>query len=210
MEEFDIIVIGAGPAGISAAIYSASRGKKTLLLEKNRIGGMIGNVSSVTHYAGIIAEETGHGFAKRMERQILDSSTDSRIERVVSADFEKEYKTITTEKNTYVSKAVIIASGCTRRHLGIPGEERFGSLNAARDHGEVEGKDAYVVGGADGAVKEALFLARHARHVYIIHFEEKLGAISEFIEKNKPFIQYHNAFEQTSDQNKRRRKYRIA
>ena len=183
MEEFDIIIIGAGPAGISAAIYSKSRGKKTLLLEKNSIGGTIGNVSTVTHYAGIVTGETGEEFAQRLERQVMDPGVDVRIERVVSADLGKKDKIVTTENNSYLAKAVIIASGCIRRHLGIPGEKKFGNLNAAKNHIEFAGRDAYVVGGSDGAVKEALFLSGHANHVFIIHFEEKLGAISEFKEK---------------------------
>lgn len=183
MEAFDIIIIGGGPAGISAAIYSKSRGMKTLLLEKERLGGLIGKVSTVTHYAGIIEEETGDSFAKRMEKQVLDAGVDVRFEKAVSTDFSKRDKIISTDKGTYVAKAVIIASGNKKRCLGITGEKEFGSLNAAKDWALFQNKDVYVLGGADGAVKEALFLANHVRHVFIIHFEDKLGSINEFREK---------------------------
>ncbi len=183
MEAFDIIIIGGGPAGISAAIYSKSRGMKTLLLEKDRLGGLIGKVSTVTHYTGIVENETGAGFAKRMEKQVLDSGVVVRFEKAVSVDFSKNEKIVSTDKGSYTAKAVIIASGNKKRSLGIPGEAEFGALNAARDWELFQNKDVYVLGGADGAVKEALFLANHVRHVFIIHFEDKLGSINEFKEK---------------------------
>ena len=70
---YDVIIIGAGPAGISAAIYAVSRGCKTLVLEQTKVGGLIGNVSTVTHYCGIIENETGATIASRMEKQALDA-----------------------------------------------------------------------------------------------------------------------------------------
>ena len=73
---YDVVIIGAGPAGISAGIYAASRGKKVLITEKNTVGGLIGKVSTVTHYAGIMTEETGSSFAKRLKIQAENTGID--------------------------------------------------------------------------------------------------------------------------------------
>lgn len=184
---FDIIIIGGGPAGISAGIYAVSRGKKTLIIEKNKIGGMIGKVSTVTHYSAIIPDETGETFAKRLEDQARGAGVEIVYEDVQDVKLEGDVKEVKTDKNTYECSKIIIATGTTPVMLGIPGEvELCGKgmrMNAAKDGKNYAGKNVYVVGGADGAVKEALYLAKLAKKVTIIHFEDKLGCIPEF--KNK-------------------------
>ena len=96
---YDLIIIGAGPAGISAGIYAVSRGMKTLILEKNEVGGVIGNVSTVTHYAGIIENETGVTFAKRLEKQAVSAGVEIRYEEVINVKLSSELKVITTAYN---------------------------------------------------------------------------------------------------------------
>lgn len=143
---YDIIIVGAGPAGISAGIYAVSRGMKTVILEKNEVGGLIGKVSTVTHYTAVAEHETG----KTLEK-------------------------------------IILANGTSPRKLEIPGEDELAkkgmSLNAAKHGAQYAGKHVYVVGGADGAIKEALYLSRYASKVTMIHFEEQLGCIAEFRNK---------------------------
>ena len=184
---YDVIVIGAGPAGISAAVYAKSRGMKVVILEKKKVGGIIGNVSTVTHYAAIVEGETGKSFADRMEKQALDSGVEIKYEEVQKVSLNNQVKQITTNEATYQAKAVILANGSTPRKLNIPGEMELAGhgigLNAAKDGARYEGKNIYVVGGADGAIKEALYLAQYAKKLTIIHFEEKLGAIREFMDK---------------------------
>lgn len=186
---YDIIIIGGGPAGVSAGIYAASRGKKTLLIEKKRIGGIIGNVSTVTHYTAIMRPETGESFATRMWNQIKNCGVEIINEEVVSTSLKGDVKSVTTDKNTYSAKKVIIAAGSTPRKLDIEGEKpldgKYIYLNAAKDGERFKGKNIYVVGGADGAIKEALYLSQFAKTLTIIHFEEKLGCIPEFGEKVK-------------------------
>lgn len=186
---YDIIIIGGGPAGVSAGIYAASRGKKTLLIEKKRIGGIIGNVSTVTHYTAIMQPETGESFATRMWNQIKNCGVEIINEEVVSTSLKGDVKSVTTDKNTYSAKKVIIAAGSTPRKLDIEGEKpldgKYIYLNAANDGERFKGKNIYVVGGADGAIKEALYLSQFAKTLTIIHFEEKLGCIPEFGEKVK-------------------------
>ena len=186
---YDIIIIGGGPAGVSAGIYAASRGKKTLLIEKKRIGGIIGNVSTVTHYTAIMRPETGESFATRMWNQIKNCGVEIINEEVVSTSLKGDVKSVTTDKNTFSAKKVIIAAGSTPRKLDIEGEKpldgKYIYLNAAKDGERFKGKNIYVVGGADGAIKEALYLSQFAKTLTIIHFEEKLGCIPEFGEKVK-------------------------
>lgn len=93
-----------GPAGVSAGIYAASRGKKTLLIEKKRIGGIIGNVSTVTHYTAIMQPETGESFATRMWNQIKNCGVEIINEEVVSTSLKGDVKSVTTDKNTYSAK----------------------------------------------------------------------------------------------------------
>ena len=84
---YDIIIIGAGPAGISAAIYGKSRGKRILMLEKNQVGGLIGTVSTVTHYTAIMKEESGKTFAERMKEQALSAGVEIRYENVTAVSY---------------------------------------------------------------------------------------------------------------------------
>lgn len=187
MEIYDIIIIGGGPAGISAGIYAVSRGKNVVVIEKEKVGGLIGSVSTVTHYAGIMEGETGSTFAARLEKQAKNAGVSIVYETVQKVSLKGEYKTVVTDKGTYQAQKVILANGTTPRKLGIPGEDKLVGRgigrNAAGEGANFSGKHIYVVGGADGAVKEALYLAQFAEQLTIIHFEEKLGCISEFLRK---------------------------
>lgn len=184
---YDILIIGAGPAGISAGIYAVSRGKKTLILEQAQVGGIIGKVSTVTHYTALQAQETGATFAARMKEQAQAAGVEIAYETVTGVELTGDVKTVHTDKGTHQTRRVILANGGTPRKLGIPGEIELAgkgmSLNAPRDGAAYAGKNIYVVGGADGAVKEALYLASFARQLTIIHFEDQLDCIPEFRNK---------------------------
>ena len=184
---YDILILGAGPAGISAGIYAVSRGKKTLILEQAQVGGIIGKVSTVTHYTALQAHETGATFAARMKEQALNAGVEIAYETVIDVQLAGEIKTVHTNKGSYQARRIILANGGTPRKLGIPGEAELAGkgmgLNAPRDGATYTGKNIYVVGGADGAVKEALYLASFARKLTIIHFEDQLGCIPEFRQK---------------------------
>ena len=181
---YDIIVIGAGPAGISAAVYGKSRGKKVLILEKKQVGGLIGTVSTVTHYTAIVQEESGHTFAERMKEQTLNAGVEIHYENVIETILTGDIKKVVTNKETYQSKTLILANGGSGRMLGIPGEDLKGvRLNAPKDGLNYKGKNVYVIGGADGAVKEALYLAEIAGKVTIVCVEDELACIQEFKDK---------------------------
>lgn len=186
---YDMIVIGAGPAGISAAIYAKSRGLNVLVIEKNAVGGLIRNVSTVTHYTAITDPETGATFASRMKAQAQKAGIAVVYEEVTDVELSGATKKVFTESRGYETKTLILANGTTPRTLGIPGEKELAKrgigLNAARDGASYRNKNIYVVGGADGALKEALYLAQYAKKLTVIHFEDQLGAISEFTEQLK-------------------------
>ncbi len=181
---YDIIIIGAGPAGISAAVYGKSRGKKVLVLEKKQVGGLIGTVSTVTHYLTADHEELGRTFADRMKQQALGAGVEIRYENVIKTELAGRQKKVTTDEQSYESKTLILANGGSGRMLGIPGENLKGvRLNAPKDGWAYRDKNVYVIGGADGAVKEALYLARTARKVTIVCVEDELVCIQEFRDK---------------------------
>lgn len=181
---YDIIIIGAGPAGISAAVYGKSRGKKVLVLEKKQVGGLIGTVSTVTHYTAIVREESGSTFAERMKEQALGAGVEIRYENVIETKLAGEIKKVVTNKGAYEAKTLILANGGSGRMLGIPGENLKGvRLNAPKDGSNYKGKNVYVIGGADGAVKEALYLAEMAGKVIIVCVEDELACIQEFKDK---------------------------
>lgn len=181
---YDMIIIGAGPAGVSAAVYGKSRGKKVLLLEKNQVGGLIGTVSTVTHYTAIVQEETGRSFAERMREQALGAGVEIRYENVTETKLKGEIKKVITDQETYEARTLILANGGSGRMLGIPGESLNGvRLNAPKDGPNYKGKNVYVIGGADGAVKEALYLAKMAGKVTIVCVEDELACIQEFKDK---------------------------
>lgn len=181
---YDMIIIGAGPAGVSAAIYGKSRGKKVLVLEKKQVGGLIGTVSTVTHYTAIVQEESGNTFAERMKKQVLGAGVEIRYENVTETKLTGEIKKVVTDKGSYESKTLILANGGSGRMLGIPGESLKGvRLNAPKDGLDYKGKNVYVIGGADGAVKEALYLAEIAGKVMIVCVEDELACIQEFKDK---------------------------
>lgn len=184
---YDIIIIGGGVAGISAALYAVSRGNKTLMLEKKQLGGLIRNVSTVTHYTSILKGESGESFAKRLEQQVIDAGVSLRYETVEEVTLSGSVKVVKTEKEAYSTKKIIIAGGTTPNRLDIPGAAQVTGhgmgMNAARDGETYRNKHVYVIGGADGAVKEAIYMSNIASKVTIIHFEDALGAIKEFTQQ---------------------------
>lgn len=188
MEKFtnvcDAIIVGGGPAGASAAVYLASRGLKPVIFEKDKIGGTVGNVSSVTHYLGVSNSETGESFSKKLTEQLEKYNVSIINEKINSTELEGEIKIVKTNKGTYETKVIILANGTTGRKLGIAGEEELAGkgvcYNPYNEGKLYKSKEIVVVGGADGAMKEAIYLAQFAKQLTIIHFEDKIGTIPEF------------------------------
>jgi thioredoxin reductase (NADPH) len=186
----DVIIIGAGPAGLSAALWCDELGLDTLVLERNsEIGGQLLNVHNpVRNYIGLKAE-SGIGirdaFASHIEEAEFDLWTGVQIERV---DL-RSRKIWLRSGEELQSVCMIIATGVRRRELGIPGEKELAGRgiieSAARDRDLFAGEDVCVVGGGDAAVENALYLAEVCPTVTLVHRGQKLRARHDFVEKIK-------------------------
>lgn len=186
---YDTIIVGAGCAGVSAAIYAASRGLKTLLIEQDKkVGGLIGHVSTVTHYTGLEEKETGESFTKKMATQLASYPITLETSAIDYFDLKQTIKIVGSGNQEFQGYTVIIASGTTQNELNLPVPpqlQHFISHDAPAEGYKYRNKDIVVVGGSDGAAKEACFLAKIANHVHMIVQEPHLSAISEFQQRIK-------------------------
>ncbi|MDY5021835.1 MAG: thioredoxin-disulfide reductase [Blautia sp.] len=179
-EEYDLIILGAGPAGLGAAVYAARAGLHTLWLEKEFApGGQIKDSCEVDNYPGlpgIGGMELGEALGAHAEKLGMIPQR----ENVLSIENTDNKKLIHTKKNTYEAKAVILACGCSRRKLEIPGEEELGGMGvsycASCDGAFYKDMTVAVVGGGNTAVEDALFLSRICKKVYLVHRRNSLRA----------------------------------
>lgn len=192
---FDSIIIGAGPAGITAALYLARFGVSVGLVEKETLGGLVLQTAELENYPGFAQPVRGYELVDAMEAQIAPFDSITRIRGGVSkVDFSGEVKTVTVGETTYEAKAVILASGVVYRKLGLEDEARFlgkGVSHCAVCDGQFyRGKVVGVVGGGNSALEEALYLARIVSHVHIIHRREGLRADKTVVDRvrNTPNI----------------------
>ena len=178
----DVIIIGGGPAGLAAALYTSRAGLSTLVLEKLSVGGQIFLTYEVENYPGI-EKTTGPELIKAMEKQALAFGAVIHSDEVLSiTDSGKGLKEVKAASGvTYRAIAVIIASGASYRDLGVPGEKSLkgrGVSNCATCDGAFyRNVEVAVVGGGDTAVEEGLFLTKFASKVHVIHRRDKLRAI---------------------------------
>lgn len=176
----DLIIIGSGPAGLSAAVYGRRAGFSTLVIEKNPMsGGQVLNTYEVDNYLGlpgINGFDMGMKFrehAEKMQAEFVEAD-------VLGVEDAGDYKLVKTAEGDYEAKAVIIASGASHSHLGVPGEEELSGMGvsycATCDGAFFRGKTVAVIGGGDVAVEDAIFLARACEKVYLIHRRDSLRA----------------------------------
>lgn len=187
-KEYDIAIIGAGTAGLSAAIYAKRAGKKVLVLEGTSYGGQIIVSMDVDNYPGI-KHTSGYEFATNLYEQAVDLGAEIVFEKVINIHNEQDYKMIETEESQYVSKAIIIATGLKKRLLGIDKEKELTGLGvsycATCDGAFYKGKDVAVNGGGNTALEDALFLSEYCNKVYVIHRREEFRGETNLINKLK-------------------------
>ena len=179
--EYDIAIVGGGPAGLSAAIYAARGGLKTVVFEKAMIGGQIVVTADVENYPGFEENMTGFQIADKMQKQAKKFDAEIKLEEVKAIGTEGLCKVVETSKSQYKVKSVIVATGAHPRKLAVPGEEKYTgrgvSYCATCDGALYRDKTVAVIGGGDSAVEEAMFLTKFAKKVYIIHRRDELRAV---------------------------------
>ncbi|WP_456471238.1 thioredoxin-disulfide reductase [Caminibacter sp.] len=177
---YDVIIIGGGPAGLSAGIYSSRLGAKTLILEKLTPGGQITLSSEIENYPGICEVKSGLEMMSCWPEQAKKFGCEIKSEEALKILLQNNTFTIKTHKNEYASKTVIIATGATPKKAGFEGEEEFTgkgvSYCAVCDGFFYKDKIVAVIGGGDTALEEALYLSKIAKKVYLIHRRDKFRA----------------------------------
>lgn len=189
MEEkiYDVIILGGGPAGLAAGLYAGRARMDTLMIEKEKEGGLIVQTEEVENYPGALEGETGMSLANRMVDQVDKFLAKRLYDTIVEVDLESDIKVLKGQKGEYRAKAIIVSTGAKPKLMGCPGELDFigkgVSYCATCDGAFFEGYDVYVVGGGDSAVEEAIFLTRFAKKVHIIHRRDELRAAKSIQEK---------------------------
>ncbi|UCE15858.1 MAG: thioredoxin-disulfide reductase [Candidatus Bathyarchaeota archaeon] len=181
MEHWDIIVVGAGPAGLTAGLYGARSGLKTLVLEEKTPGGAAAITPLIENYPGFYEGISGLDLVEKMAEHCRKVGAKvNELERVVELDIKGEKKVVKTDRATYTASAMIIASGSHYRSLGVPGEEelrgRGVSYCAVCDGAFFKERRVLVVGGGNSAVVSAIFLANLASDVKLAHRKAQLRA----------------------------------
>lgn len=177
--KYDCIIIGAGPAGMTAALYAARANLKTLLLERGIPGGQMNNTAEVENYPGFDSI-LGPDLALKMYDSINQFDVEHGYGNVVEVKDHQDYKEVITDDASYEAKVVIIATGCEHRNLEVPGEAEYSgrgvSYCAVCDGAFFRNKKLIVVGGGDSAVEEAIYLTQFADEVKIVHRRDALRA----------------------------------
>ena len=177
---YDVIVIGGGPAGYTAALYCARSGLSVLVLEKLSPGGQTAETDKVDNYPGFPEGIGGFALGERIQRGALRFGAENEFREVTSADLKASVKQITAGTKTWQAKAVVIATGAYPRKLGLEGEEQLRgrgvSYCAVCDGMFYKGKTAAVAGGGYSAVEDALHLSKLCKKVYLIHRRDALRA----------------------------------
>ncbi|OUM48451.1 thioredoxin-disulfide reductase [Bacillus pseudomycoides] len=176
---YDVIIIGAGPAGMTAAVYTSRANLSTLMLERGIPGGQMANTEDVENYPGY-ESILGPDLSNKMFEHAKKFGAEYAYGDVKEVIDGKEYKTVVAGKKEYKTRAIIVASGAEYKKIGVPGEKELGgrgvSYCAVCDGAFFKGKELVVVGGGDSAVEEGVYLTRFASKVTIVHRRDALRA----------------------------------
>ncbi|MBI3754916.1 MAG: thioredoxin-disulfide reductase, partial [Deltaproteobacteria bacterium] len=176
---YDLIIIGGGPAGLTAGIYAQRARLKTLLLEKEVIGGQIAVSDIIENYPGF-PSISGAGLMEKFEQHARGLGLEIKLTDVTDVQDKGKTKIVKTSEGDFITKTVIVATGAKPKRLGVPGEKEFTgkgvSYCATCDGPFFKGQRVLVVGGGDTAAKEALYLSRIANKIYLAHRRDQLRA----------------------------------
>jgi len=186
---YDVIIVGGGPAGLSAAIYAGRAGLSVLVVERAAFGGAIFQTAEIANYPGGQQSESGAEFSARLEAHAWSFGAEKALGAVTAVKLEGAVKEIAVGDVVYRTHSVIIATGSVPAKLGIPGEAEFTGLGvsycAVCDGPFFSGLDVFVVGGGDSAIEESLHLAKIARKVTVIHRRDAFRAAKQLVERAK-------------------------
>ena len=187
-ELYDLIILGAGPAGLAAGLYAGRGGLKTLLIEKGQDGGQIMNTSEIENYPGQLLEgESASSLISRMTAQCEKFGVERALDQISAVSLDGPVKKLTGLFGEYEGKTVLIATGAQPRPIGCEGEDTFRgkgvSYCATCDGNFFKNVAVYVVGGGDAAVEEAMYLTKFAKHVTVIHRGDQLRAAKSIQER---------------------------
>ncbi|MDY4181300.1 MAG: thioredoxin-disulfide reductase, partial [Pseudoflavonifractor sp.] len=185
---YDVIILGAGPAGLAAGLYAGRSRLSTLIIEKGKDGGQIAITDEIENYPGQQVEgESGPSLIARMTEQAKKFGAERASDTIISVELDGDVKVLKSAKNEYKAKAVIVATGAFPKPIGCENEAKFMgkgiSFCATCDASFFEDFEVYVVGGGDSAVEEAMYLTKFARKVTIIHRRDELRAAKSIQEK---------------------------
>jgi len=184
---YDVIIIGGGPAGLTAGLYTSRARLRTLLIELGIFGGQITTTETIENYPGFPNGISGSELGQLMEEQAKKFGLETVREEALEVRLAGDQKVVKTYESEYVSKALIVSTGTEYRRLGIPGEEEFigkgVSFCATCDGAFFQDSSIVVVGGGDSALTEALFLTKFAKEVTIIHRRDALRATKIYQER---------------------------
>ncbi|MBM6954899.1 thioredoxin-disulfide reductase [Limosilactobacillus coleohominis] len=180
MKKYDVVVIGAGPGGMTAALYAARANLSVAMLDRGVYGGQMNNTDDIENYPGFTSIK-GPELSEKMYQSAINSGVEFVYGDVQQITLDSEQvKHIKTDSDELIANAVIIATGATHRKLGVPGEDKFAgkgvSYCAVCDGAFFRNKDVAVVGGGDSAISEGLYLANVTKNVNVIHHRDKLRA----------------------------------
>jgi len=195
-KEYDVVIIGGGPAGLTAGIYTSRAMLKSLLIEKRLFGGQIVDAEKIENYPGFPEGISGYELGQFLYEQATKYGLEAIMAEVTGIELQDRQKVVKTTEDSFVAKAVIIASGSERSKLSIPGEKEFTgkgvSYCATCDAAFFQQQPVAIVGGGDAAITEALHLAKFASRVTVIHRRNQLRASRILQEKafSEPNIEF--------------------
>ncbi len=200
LNQYDVLVIGGGPAGITAAIYTARADLRTLVIDKGLTSGALGKTNRIVNYPGVSDEVSGAELLERMRGQARSFGTEFATDRIIGVDLHANVKTVFGNAGTYYGRSVIIATGSMGRGIRVKGEDellgRGVSYCATCDAAFFRSREVLVAGNNDEAIEEGLYLARFADKVHFLSPTEELKApptLMEELKANPKIIIYREA-----------------
>lgn len=178
-KKYDVIVIGAGPGGLTAALYASRANLSVLILDRGLYGGQMNNTDAIDNYPGF-SEVKGPELGEKMYNSTMKFGAEFEYGDVQSVTLEGSEKIVKTDTAEYSTQALVIATGADHRHLNVPGEEEYSgkgvSYCAVCDAAFFKNEDIAVIGGGDSAIEEGIYLAQSAKSVTVIHRRDQLRA----------------------------------